>query len=126
MNEPLTLQELVELNGQSVWVGEPFNQWVEISFDPKDVPNITPEMKIRKGVMNVNGERVELLPANFYREPNLTRQERIEKMRAGGDYRPEFTCGDCSEWHKTVCSGNCRKNVLEWLEQYKIENCKEE
>lgn len=30
MNEPLTLQELVEMNGQQVWAGEPFNDWVKL------------------------------------------------------------------------------------------------
>ena len=69
LNEPLTLLELVELNGQPVWAGEPFNKWVKLSIDPKDIPNITPEMKIRKGVMNVNGELVEIPPVNFYRCP---------------------------------------------------------
>ena len=69
LNEPLTLLELVELNGQPVWAGEPFNKWVKLSIDPKDIPNITPEMKIRKGVMNVNGEPVEIPPVNFYRCP---------------------------------------------------------
>ena len=69
MNEPLTLQELVELNGQPVWIGEPFNQWTTISIDPKYIQGITPWMKIRKGAMNVNGERVEIPPVDFYRYP---------------------------------------------------------
>ena len=69
MNEPLTLQELVELNGQPVWMGEPFNQWTTISIDPKYIQGITPGMKIRKGAMNVNGERVEIPPVDFYRYP---------------------------------------------------------
>lgn len=69
MNEPLTLQELVELNGQPVWMGEPFNQWTTISIDPKYILGITPGMKIRKGAMNVNGERVEIPPVDFYRYP---------------------------------------------------------
>ena len=69
MNEPLTLQELVELNGQPVWMGEPFNQWTTISIDPKYIHGITPGMKIRKGAMNVNGERVEIPPVDFYRYP---------------------------------------------------------
>ena len=30
MNEPLTLQELVEMNGQQVWAGELFNDWVKL------------------------------------------------------------------------------------------------
>lgn len=69
MNEPLTLQELVELNGQPVWMGEPFNQWTTISIDQKYIQGITPGMKIRKGAMNVNGERVEIPPVDFYRYP---------------------------------------------------------
>ena len=69
MNEPLTLQELVELNGQPVWMGEPFNQWTTISIDPKYIQGITPGMKIRKGAMNANGERVEIPPVDFYRYP---------------------------------------------------------
>ena len=69
MNEPLTLQELVELNGQPVWMGEPFNQWTTISIDPKYIQGITPGMKIRKGAMNVNGERVKIPPVDFYRYP---------------------------------------------------------
>ena len=69
MNEPLTLQELVELNGQPVWMGKPFNQWTTISIDPKYIQGITPGMKIRKGAMNANGERVEIPPVDFYRYP---------------------------------------------------------
>lgn len=68
-NKPLTVQELVELNGQPVWMGEPFNKWTRVEIDPKNIPDITPEMKIRKGIMNVNGESVEIPPVNFYREP---------------------------------------------------------
>ena len=68
-NEPLTLQELVELNGQPVWMGEPFNKWAIFEIDSKNIQEITPEMKIRKGLMNVNGEIVEVPPVNFYRKP---------------------------------------------------------
>lgn len=68
-NEPLTLQELVELNGQPVWMGEPFNKWARFEIDSKNLKDITPEMKIRKGIMNVNGELVEIPPVNFYRKP---------------------------------------------------------
>lgn len=75
-NKPLTVQELVELNGQPVWMGEPFNKWTRVEIDPKNIPNITPEMKIRKGFMNVNGEIVEIPPVNFHRKP-------IKKMPAG-------------------------------------------
>ena len=75
-NEPLTLQELVELNGQPVWMGEPFNKWARFEIDSKNIQDITPEMKIRKGFMNVNGESVEIPPVNFYREP-------IKEMPAG-------------------------------------------
>ena len=68
-NEPLTLQELVELNGKPVWMGEPFNKWARFEIDSKNLQDITPEMKIRKGFMNVNGEIVEIPPVNFYRKP---------------------------------------------------------
>jgi hypothetical protein len=68
-NEPLTLQELVELNGQPVWMGEPFNKWARFEIGSKNLQDITPEMKIRKGFMNVNGEIVEIPPVNFYRKP---------------------------------------------------------
>ena len=68
-NEPLTLQELVELNGQPVWMGEPFNKWARFKIDSQNLQDITPEMKIRKGLMNVNGEIVEIPPVNFYRKP---------------------------------------------------------
>ena len=68
-NEPLTLQELVELNGQPVWMGEPFNKWARFEIDSKNIQDITPETKIRKGFMNVNGEIVEIPPVNLYRKP---------------------------------------------------------
>ena len=77
-NEPLTLQELVELNGQPVWMGEPFNKWVRFEINSKNIQDITPEMKIRKGFMNVNGEIVEIPPVNFYRKP-------IKEMPAGDE-----------------------------------------
>lgn len=35
MNEPLTLQELVRMNGQQVWAGEPFNDWVKLIIGPE-------------------------------------------------------------------------------------------
>ena len=77
-NEPLTLQELVELNGQPVWMGEPFNKWGRFEINSKNIQDITPEMKIRKGFMNVNGEIVEIPPVNFYRKP-------IKEMPAGDE-----------------------------------------
>ena len=46
MNEPLTLQELVEMNGQQVWAGEPFNDWVKLIIGPYGIPSSMPPVKL--------------------------------------------------------------------------------
>lgn len=46
MNETLTLQELVEMNGQQVWTGEPFNDWVKLIIGPYGIPSSMPPVKL--------------------------------------------------------------------------------
>lgn len=46
MNEPLTLQELVRMNGQQVWAGEPFNDWVKLIIGPYGIPSSMPPVKL--------------------------------------------------------------------------------
>lgn len=48
MNEPLTLQELVRMNGQQVWDGEPFNDWVKLIIARYEDAD-SPMMRIRPG-----------------------------------------------------------------------------
>ena len=114
------------MNGQSARARELFDELVSAAIDKKDVRRIVQGMATIARIREINDKSTEIPPLIPYQYPNLGIAERIEKKKAGGDYSPYFTCDDCPEWHKTVCSGNCRKNVLEWLEQYKIENCKEE
>jgi hypothetical protein len=46
MNEPLTLQELVEMNGQQVCGGEPFNDWCKLIIGPYGIPSSMSPVKL--------------------------------------------------------------------------------
>lgn len=78
MNEPLTLQELVKMDGQPVWAGEPINAWYVVAIDPDDVPEITPDTKICTGWTMVDGERKDVPVVDMYRYPP---DWNLDKMR---------------------------------------------
>lgn len=69
MNEPLTLQELVKMDGQVVWLGEPFNEWHILKIEQANMPEIKPDMAIRSCWVEEEGVRKDLPMANFYRYP---------------------------------------------------------
>ena len=45
-NTPLTLQELVKMDGLPVWAGEPINAWYIVAIDPENPPEVTPDKDI--------------------------------------------------------------------------------
>ena len=114
------------MNGQSARACELFDELVSAAVDKKDVRRIVQGMAVLARIRGINDKSTEIPPLIPYQYPNLGIAERIEKKKAGGDYSPYFTCDDCPEWHKIVCTGNCSENVHEWIEQYSHGSRKEE
>ena len=68
-NTPLTLQELVKMDGLPVWAGEPINAWYIVAIDPENPPEVTPDTKVHEGWMMVDGERKDIPVVDMYRYP---------------------------------------------------------
>ncbi len=114
------------MNGQSARERELFDKLVRAAIDKKDARKMVQGMAVLARIRGINDRSAEIPPLSPYQYPDLGIAERIEKKKAGGDYSPYFTCDDCPEWHKIVCTGNCFGNVHEWIEQYRHGSRKEE
>lgn len=77
MNKPLTLQELVEMNGQQVWAGEPFNDWVKLI---KCAPYLEYE-EAKQAEYRENGAERD---RNAYTADAKKRCKSVERLRKAG------------------------------------------